>query len=213
MRVLLTGFDPFEGNTINPALEVVKGVREKIGEIEIKKLEIPTVFGKSMERILKAAEEFRPDAILCIGQAGGRYEMSLERVAINLNDARIKDNEGNQPIDEMIYPDGENAYFSNLPIKAMMQEMREEGIPTSISNTAGTFVCNYVMYGVLYHIAKHSIAKKGGFIHIPYMPSQIINKPNTPYMEKEMMIKGVEIAIKCIAKYSQDITLSGGREC
>lgn len=213
MRVLLTGFDPFEGNAINPAFEVVKGVREKIGEIEIKKLEIPTVFGKSLQKILEATEEFKPDVILCIGQAGGRYEMSLERVAINLSDARIKDNEGNQPIDEVIYADGENAYFSNLPIKAMMAEMREQGIPTSISNTAGTFVCNYVMYGVFYHIAKHSIAKKGGFIHIPYMPSQIINKPNTPYMEKERMIKGVEIAIQCIAKYDQDIILSGGREC
>lgn len=212
MRVLLTGFDPFEGNAINPALEVVKGVRERIGEIEIKKLEIPTVFGKSIQRILEVAEEFKPDVILSIGQAGGRFEMSLERVAINLNDARIKDNDGNQPIDEVIFPDGENAYFSNLPIKAMIQEMKEANIPASISNTAGTFVCNYVMYAVLYHIAKNKIAKKGGFIHIPYMPEQVINKPNTPYMEKERMIKGVEIAIECIAKYTQDIELSGGRE-
>ena len=213
MRALLTGFDPFEGNSINPALEVLRDVRERIGGIEVRGIEIPTVFGKSMERILEVAKEFKPDVILCIGQAGGRYEMSLERVAINLNDARIKDNEGNQPIDEVIYADGENAYFSNLPLKAMMAEMRERGIPTAISNTAGTFVCNYVMYGVLYHIHKHNIAKKGGFIHIPYMPQQVINKPNTPYMEKERMVRGVEIALECIAQYQEDIRVSGGREC
>lgn len=202
MKVLLTGFDPFEGNTINPALEVVKGVRSKIGEIEVQKLEIPTVFGKSIEKILEAANAYSPDMILSIGQAGGRYEITLERVAININDARIKDNEGNQPIDEAIYEDGENAYFSNLPLKAMLQKMKDTEIPTSISNSAGTFVCNSVMYGVLYHIHKHKIATKGGFIHIPYMPEQILNKPNTPYMEKERMIKGIETALECIAKYS-----------
>lgn len=124
MKILLTAFDPFDGEPINPALESVKLVPEQIGDIQIVKLEVPTVFYKSIDRLKEAIQKEQPDAVLCIGQAGGQYDLTPERVAINLDDARIKDNEGNQPIDRTIFPDGAPAYFSTLPIKAMVQEIR-----------------------------------------------------------------------------------------
>lgn len=115
----------------------------------------------------------KPDIVLCIGQAGGRYDMTVERLAINVDDARIEDNEGNQPIDIPVFEDGENAYFSNLPIKAMVEEIKGQGIPASISNSAGTFVCNHIMYGVLYHINKTYKNMRGGFIHVPFINEQV----------------------------------------
>ena len=149
MKLLLTAFDPFGGEKINPALEAVKRVQDKIGDLEIVKLEVPTVFYKSIDTVTNAIEKERPDVVLCIGQAGGRFDLTPERVAININDARIPDNEGNQPLNGPIFEDGENAYFSSLPIKAMVAEIRKADIPASVSNSAGTFVCNHLMYGVL----------------------------------------------------------------
>lgn len=213
MKVLLSGFDAFGGEKINPALEVVKGVSEKIGEIEVHKVTLPTIFRQSLDVLWKEAQSYKPDVILSIGQAGGRYEISLERAAINIDDARIEDNAGNQPIDTPIFEDGKNAYFSNLPIKAMMQEIRELGIPAMVSNTAGTFVCNHVMYAVLYWIEKFAIAKRGGFIHIPYLPQQVIGKSNLPYMDKQTAIVGIERAIWSIGEYWEDLRVTGGKEC
>ena len=154
MKLLLTAFDPFGGEKINPALEAVKRVQDKIGDLEIVKLEVPTVFYKSIDTVTNAIEKEHPDVVLCIGQAGGRFDITPERVAININDARIPDNEGNQPLSGPIFEDGENAYFSSLPIKAMVAEIRKADIPASVSNSAGTFVCNHLMYGVLYTIAE-----------------------------------------------------------
>ena len=154
MKLLLTAFDPFGGEKINPALEAVKRVQDKIGDLEIVKLEVPTVFYKSIDTVANAIEKEHPDVVLCIGQAGGRFDLTPERVAININDARIPDNEGNQPLSGSIFEDGENAYFSSLPIKAMVAEIRKADIPASVSNSAGTYVCNHLMYGVLYTIAK-----------------------------------------------------------
>ena len=165
-KILVTGFDPFGGEKINPALEVIKLLPKKIGENEIKILEIPTVYKKSIEKIDKEIESYNPDYILSIGQAGGRTDISIERIAINIDDFRIKDNEGNQPIDEKIYFDGDNAYFSTLPIKSIQSEITKNNIPASISNTAGTFVCNHIFYGVRYLIEKKYKDKKSGFIHI-----------------------------------------------
>lgn len=141
MKILITGFDPFGGESINPALEAVKKLPDTILGQEIIKIEIPTVFRKSLEKIEENIQKHNPDVVISVGQAGGRFGVTPERVAINIDDARIKDNEGNQPIDISIYEDGENAYFSNLPIKAMVKEMNDNGIPASVSNTAGTFVC------------------------------------------------------------------------
>ncbi|ADO82564.1 pyroglutamyl-peptidase I [Ilyobacter polytropus] len=212
MRVLITGFDPFGGEKINPAWEAIKLLPDTIESIEVIKLEIPTVFKKSIDVLMSGIEKHKPDAVICVGQAGGRYEISMERIAINLDDARIKDNEGNQPIDEKVYPDGDSAYFSNLPIKAMTEAIKSTGIPASVSNTAGTFVCNHIMYGLLYHIEKSNVAKKGGFIHVPYIPQQVIGKKNLPSMGLDIISQGLEAAISAIGKNEKDLEISGGRE-
>ncbi len=214
MKLLLTAFDPFGGDAINPALEAVKLVADKIGRFDIVKLEVPTVFGKSIDTVAKAIEEEKPDVVLCIGQAGGRFEITPERVAINVDDARIKDNEGNQPIDTKIFEDGENAYFTTLPIKAMVEAIREANLPAAVSNTAGTFVCNHLMYGVLYTLAKKYPHIKGGFTHVPFIPAQVARRtPVAPYMALEDIKRGLEAAISAIHKnFDADINVNGGKE-
>lgn len=213
MKVLITGFDPFGGEPINPALEAVKKLPEIISGAEIIKLEIPTVFRKSLEKIEEAIIKENPDIIISVGQAGGRFGITPERVAINIDDARIKDNEGNQPLDIRIFEDGENAYFSNLPVKAMVKEVTDGGLPASLSNTAGTFVCNHVMYGVLYLINKKYPNKKGGFIHVPYVSSQVISKPNTSYMSLDDITSGLELCIKAAVEHDKDVKVVGGTIC
>lgn len=213
MKVLITGFDPFGGESINPALEAVKMIPENIEGAEVIKLEIPTVFRKSLEKIEEKINEINPDVVISIGQAGGRFGITPERVAINMDDARIKDNEGNQPIDIPIYEDGESAYFSNLPIKAMVKEMLDNGIPASVSNTAGTFVCNHVMYGVLHLVNKKYKNIRAGFIHVPYIPAQVVSKPNTPSMSINDIAKGLELSIKAIVLNDSDIKVIGGAVC
>lgn len=212
MKLLITGFDPFGGEKINPAWEAVKKLPEKVENIEIIKLQIPTVFKKSAKILFEKIDEIKPDFVICVGQAGGRYDITVERVAINIDDGRIADNEGVQPIDEKIFIDGENAYFSTLPIKAMVKEIVEGDIPASVSNTAGTFVCNHIMYSLLYYIDKNNLQTKGGFIHVPYITSQVVNKKNTPYMELETITKALEKSIIAISKYENDIKISGGKE-
>ena len=214
MKLLLTAFDPFGGDAINPALEAVKLVADKIGRFDIVKLEVPTVFRKSIDTVAKAIEEEKPDVVLCIGQAGGRFEITPERVAINVDDARIKDNEGNQPIDTKIFEDGENAYFTTLPIKAMVEAIREANLPAAVSNTAGTFVCNHLMYGVLYTFAKKYPHIKGGFTHVPFIPAQVARRtPVAPYMALEDIKRGLEAAIVAIDKnLDADINVNGGKE-
>ena len=213
MKILVTGFDPFGGEPINPAIESVKRLPDNIAGAEIIKLEIPTVRKKSLEKIEKAINEHNPDVILSIGQAGGRFDISIERVGINLDDFRIPDNEGNQTIDEPIFPDGENAYFVKLPVKAMVQNVQKNNIPASVSYTAGTFVCNHVLYGVLYLIEKKYKGKKSGFIHIPFLPEQVVDKRNTPSMELSTIVKGLTAAIEAIVKNDEDIKEVGGTVC
>ena len=211
MKLLLTAFDPFGGSPINPALEAVKLVANQIGDVQIVKLEVPTVFGKSIDTVAAAIEKEKPDAVLCIGQAGGRYDLTPERVAINLDDARIPDNEGNQPIDVPIFRDGAPAYFATLPIKAMVAKIREAGLPASVSNTAGTFVCNHLMYGVLYTLAKHYPGVKGGFVHVPFVPSQTVNRPTpAPSMCQQDIARGIEAAITAISENERDIATVEG---
>ena len=210
MKLLLTAFTPFDGEKINPALEAVKLVKDRIVNILIVKLEVPTVFGKSIDTVREAIEREKPDFVLSIGQAGGRAEICPERVAINIDDARIPDNEGNQPIDEPIFPDGENAYFSTLPVKAMVEAIRKEGLPSSLSNSAGTYVCNHLMYGVLYYLDKRP-GMKAGFIHVPYIPEQVKNKKDIPSLELSEIVRGLEAAITAIAINGTDKKLAYGQ--
>ena len=211
-KLLLTAFTPFDGERINPALEAVKLVKDKIGNLEIVKLEVPTVFGKSIETVREAIEREKPDFVLSIGQAGGRAEITPERVAINLDDARIPDNEGNQPIDEPIFSDGENAYFSTLPVKAMVEAIRKEGLPSSLSNTAGTYVCNHLMYGVLYYLDKRP-RMKAGFIHVPYIPEQVKDKKEMPALPLSDIVRGLEAAILAVEEHELDLKKAFGSEC
>ena len=211
MKILVTGFDPFGGEKVNPALEVVKSLPSVIHGAEIRWVEIPTVFYKSAEVLETAIVRYQPDAVLCIGQAGGRTSLTPERVAINQDDARIPDNQGNQPIDTPIRLDGQAAYFSTLPIKAMVQAIKEEGLPATVSNTAGTFVCNHLMYQALYLADKKFPHMRAGFMHIPYMTEQVINKPNTASMNLTDIVRGIEAAIGAIVDYKdKDIKLVGG---
>lgn len=211
MKLLITAFDPFGGESVNPALEAVKMMKNDIAGAKITKLEIPTVFGKSAERLHQAMTAEKPDAVLCIGQAGGRFGVTPERVAINIDDARIKDNEGGRPIDEPIYKDGEPAYFSSLPVKAMVEAIKSKGLPSSLSNTAGTFVCNHIMYSLLYFIDKEFPETKGGFIHVPFIHSQVTEKPNTPSMSIADIVTALEAAVEAIVKYDTDIKVIGGK--
>ena len=211
MKILVTGFDPFGGEKVNPALEAVKSLPSEIHGAEIHWVEIPTVFYRSAEVLEAEIVRFQPDAVLCIGQAGGRASLTPERVAINQDDARIPDNQGNQSIDTPIRLDGEAAYFSTLPIKAMVQAIKEEGLPATVSNTAGTFVCNHLMYQALYLADKKFPNMRAGFMHIPYMTEQVINKPNTASMNLTDIVRGIEAAIGAIVDYKdKDIKLVGG---
>lgn len=198
MKILVTGFDPFGGEPINPAIETVRRLPDMIAGAEIIKLEIPTVCHKSLRVIDEAIVENDPDVVLSIGQAGGRPDITVERVGINVDDYRIPDNEGNQIVDEPICPDGPDAYFVTVPIKAMVRRIQDRNIPASVSNTAGTFVCNHVTYGVCHMIATKYPGKRSGFIHIPYLPQQVIDKRNMPSMSQDMMIEAVTAAIEAI---------------
>lgn len=211
MKVLVTGFDPFGGEKLNPALEAIKSLPAQIQGAEVRWLEVPTVFYKSAKILEEEIRLYQPDIVLCVGQAGGRKGLTPERVAINQDDARIPDNEGNQPIDRPIQLDGPPAYFSSLPIKAMVQAIKEEGLTASVSNTAGTFVCNHLMYQVLYLVEKEFPNIKAGFMHIPYMTEQVVDKPHTPAMDLVDIVRGIEAAIRAIIEYGEkDLQLVGG---
>ena len=212
MKILITGFDPFGGETVNPSYLAVQQLPDKIAGAELIKTQIPTEFYESARQLQQKVKAHQPDIVLNIGQAGGRTALSFERVAINLDDARIPDNEGNQPIDKVIFADGAPAYFSNLPIKAMVAGIREAGLPASVSNTAGTFVCNHLMYGVLHHMAKHYPDMRGGFMHVPFVPSQTVNRPApTPSMSEQDIARGIEAAIAAIAENETDIVAAEGQ--
>ncbi len=210
--ILVTGFDPFGGEAINPAWESVKRLAEiEAGEYRIVARQLPTVFGKSVELLLQAIREISPDLVFCIGQAGGRADISIERVAINVDDARIPDNEGKQPIDTPIVEDGPVAYWSSLPIKAIVKEMRAKGIPASVSQTAGTFVCNHLFYGLMHALDKEYPAVRGGFVHIPYLPEQAAKHPGQPSMSVETIVNGLQIAIETAVNHERDIVEGGGQ--
>lgn len=210
MKILVSGFDPFGGEKINPAIESVKLLPDEIKGAKIIKLEIPTVARKSLKKLEEVIEIEKPDVVLSVGQAGGRTDISVERVGINMDDFRIKDNEGNQPIDEKIAKDGPDAYLVTIPIKAMVQKMIENKIPASISNTAGTFVCNHVCYGMAHLASTKYPNMRTGFVHIPFLPEQVVDKRNIPSMPLEMIAKGLEYSIEAIVENKEDIKVEGG---
>lgn len=212
MKIVVTGFDPFNRETVNPAQLIVEQLPSIIKDATIVPLIIPTIAYQSLEMIEKELEKGDVDVVISLGQAGGRSKISLERVAINLNDFSIKDNGDNQYIDEPIFPDGQTAYFTTLPIKRIKKELENQGYPIEISNTAGTFVCNHVFYGVA-HIAKAKYPTiKTGFIHIPYTCEQVEDRPHLPSLKLEEMVNAVVRAIEVIVDSLDDekIQTEGG---
>ncbi|REK89548.1 pyroglutamyl-peptidase I [Streptomyces inhibens] len=182
-RVLLTGFAPFEGESVNPSWQAVRAAAaEPPAGIEASAVELPCVYGASIAVLRAAIEETRPEIVVCVGQAGGRPDITVERIAVNIDDARIPDATGAEPIDEVIVPGGPAAYFSTLPIKACVAAVRAAGLPASVSNTAGTFVCNHVFYGLAHLIATELPGIRGGFVHVPYAPEQVVDRaqPSLP---------------------------------
>ena len=198
MKVLVTAFDPFGGESVNPAEQAVGLLPDRINDKEIHKLTIPTVFGKAGELVIRKMDEIRPDAVICVGQAGGRSAVTPERVAINVMDANIKDNAGNQPQDEPVVPGGPAAYFSTLPIKNMVQAIKDAGLSGAVSNTAGTFVCNSLLYSVLHHAAVNMPDTRAVFIHVPYVPEQTVDKKDKPSMPLSDIVCALEAAIASI---------------
>lgn len=198
MKFLITGFNPFNHEKINPAIEVVKMLPDQIQGAKLIKLEIPTEFKKSQDLIKKAIIENQPDYVINVGQAGGRFAITPERVAINLADSKVKDNAGEQFINQPIHPDGKTAYFTQLPIKAMVKAIRQVGIPSEISNSAGTYVCNSLFYHVQYLREKNFPNLKAGFIHVPFLPQQIVNRSHIPAISQIDMVTGLTAALNAV---------------
>ncbi len=201
MKILLTGFEPFGGESVNPAQKALTLVRDEIRGTRIVKCCLPVVFGKAIEIVHEVMVREKPDAVLCIGQAGGRTGVTVERVAINCDDARIPDNEGNQPADQPVFADGPSAYFSTLPIKKMVDYINREGVPAVVSNSAGTYVCNHLMYGVCYYIAREFPETIGGFMHVPFLPEQVADKKDVPSLTEQQIVRAIEASLEAIIDY------------
>lgn len=210
--VLLTGFEPFGGEACNPSWEAVRALQGKQlsdgSRIEVALL--PCVFGQALSVLEEKIQSLAPVIVVCVGQAGGRAELSVERVAINLDDARIPDNLGVQPIDVTIKSDGPAAYFSTLPVKAIVAALRAQGIPATVSHTAGTFVCNHVFYGLMDLAARDSSIERAGFVHIPYLPAQAAQHAGAPSMSLQMMVTALELLLETTLKVTDDLKQSGG---
>lgn len=208
--VLVTGFEPFGGEDVNPSWEVCRELPEAIGPTRVHVLQVPCEFRTAIEVVAGEIERLGPAVVLSLGQAGGRAAMSVERVAINVDDARIDDNAGAAPVDEPIAIGGPAAYFATVPVKAMVAAMREADVPALVSNTAGTFVCNHLMYGVLHFLAASRRPARAGFIHVPWLDSQALARPAEPSMALATMVRGVEAALSAALEHAVDIRAGGG---
>jgi pyroglutamyl-peptidase len=207
-NVLLTGFEPFDGQAINPSEELAREINDAtVARHKVVGALLPCVFGAALKELKHQIKLHDPAIVICLGQAGGRAEITPERVAINIDDARIADNAGQQPVDKPVVKDGPAAYFSTLPIKAIVQELRKHDIPAAVSQTAGTFVCNHVFYGLMHELASHRPDTRGGFIHVPYVPEQTTDQPSLPF---EKMTEGIRRAIAAAVEYRRDIHKIGG---
>lgn len=209
--VLVTGFEPFGGEDVNPSWEICKALPEAIGRAPLVRLRVPTEFRRAIEVVADAIVRVEPALVLLLGQAGGRPAMSVERVAINVDDARIADNAGAQPIDEAIAAAGPAAYFATVPVKAMVAALHASGIPAEVSNTAGTFVCNHLLYGVLHFLAASRREARAGFIHVPWLEEQARAHPGQPTMALATMTRGVEVAIAAALANAVDVKMAAGK--
>ena len=207
--VLLTGFDAFAGASVNPSWLAVRALDgERLAGHQLVAAQIPTAFSVSLQTLKRLMQKHKPAVVICVGQAGGRSSLSLERIAININDASIADNAGARPVDRPVVAGGPAAYFSTLPIKAMLSALQQQDIPAEVSQTAGTFVCNHLFYGLMHMLAKQPGTKRarGGFIHLPYLPEQ-----GDPYLQLAVMVQGLRSAVEAALVTNTDITQSAGQ--
>ncbi|MBP1765393.1 MAG: pyrrolidone-carboxylate peptidase [Firmicutes bacterium] len=213
-KVLVTGFEPFGGEAVNPALEAIKLLEGKIvNGAQIIARSLPVAQKRCIDVIVGEMKLHNPELVLAVGQAGGRCDITVERVAVNIDDFRIPDNDGNQPVDEPIVAGGPIAYYSTLPIKAVVEHLRTNGIPASVSNTAGTFVCNHLFYGLMHTLAQEGNLRRGGFVHIPYLPEQAARLGGQPSMALDMVVRGLEAAVSAALVTGADIKLAEGKIC
>ncbi|ARZ71263.1 Pyrrolidone-carboxylate peptidase [Streptomyces albireticuli] len=209
-RVLLTGFEPFGGESVNPSWQAVREVvaRPPAG-IEVVGVQLPCVFGGALDALRAAVADADPDVVLCVGQAGGRPDLTVERVAVNIDDAVIPDNAGARPVDEPVVPGGPAAYFATLPVKACVAAVREAGLPASVSQTAGTFVCNHVFYGLMHLAATERPGLRGGFVHVPYAPGQVAGRA-LPSLPVATVAEGLRVIAVTAAGRTDDLRVTGG---
>ena len=208
--VLVTGFEPFGGERTNPSWDVAQRLPDSIAGLRVAKLRVPCEFRRAIEVAAVAIDKQQPTLVICLGQAGGRSRIGVERVAVNVDDARAPDNAGAQPIDEPIAADGPPAYFATLPVKAMVAAMRAAGVPAELSNSAGTYVCNHLMYGVLHLLAATGRKARAGFVHVPYSEAQVLDKAGVAAMSIESMTRGIEAGIAAAAAHAHDIRTAEG---
>jgi pyroglutamyl-peptidase len=207
--VLLTGFEPFDGATVNPSAEIVRRMHgRKLGRHAIAGIVLPCRFGEAMTVLKREIRRLDPALVVCLGQAGGRAEITPERIAINVDDARIPDNAGKQPVDRPIVQHGPAAYWSTLPIKAIVAALQARNIPAAVSQTAGTFVCNHVFYGLM-HALRRRRGVRGGFVHLPWLPEQA--GPGQPSLALEVMLRAIEVTLRVALRRKQDLRAAGGR--
>ncbi|MGP8308462.1 pyroglutamyl-peptidase I [Vibrio sp. YIC-376] len=210
-KILITGFEPFGGDTINPALEAVKRLEEvAIDGGVIVTCHVPVTRYDSINAVIEAIETHQPDCVITVGQAAGRAAITTERIAINVDDFRIPDNGGHQPIDEPIVAEGPDAYFTTLPIKRVVQALQDQGIPCQVSNSAGTFVCNHLFYGVQHYLKDKPV--RHGFVHIPLLPEQ---NPmgDQPTMALDTIVEGLRLVAQVAINHDSDIVVTGGQIC
>ncbi|MFD5119433.1 pyroglutamyl-peptidase I [Streptomyces sp. NPDC058385] len=209
-RVLITGFEPFGGESVNPSWQAASLVAaEPPAGLTVTAVQLPCVFGESVAALRRAVRESGPDLVVCLGQAGGRPGVTVERVAVNVDDARIPDNAGVAPVDEPVVPGGPAAYFSTLPIKACVAAMREAGVPAAVSNTAGTFVCNHVAYGLAHLIATELPGVRGGFVHVPWAPEQVPDG-TVAALPAETVAQGLRALLLAAAATTEDLRVTEG---
>ncbi|MGW7521308.1 pyroglutamyl-peptidase I [Streptomyces sp. NPDC054796] len=209
-KVLVTGFEPFDGETVNPSWLAVRSLAEAPpAGVDLATAELSCVFGTAIEDLREAVEAASPDLVLCVGQAGGRHGLTVERVAVNVDDARIPDNAGRRPVDEPVVEGGPAAYFASLPLKACVAAAREAGVPAAVSQTAGTFVCNHVFYGLAHLIATERPALRGGFVHVPYVPEQVVDRA-APSMSVRDIATGLSAIVTAALTTTTDLRVTGG---
>ncbi|WP_296228962.1 pyroglutamyl-peptidase I [Ralstonia sp. UBA689] len=208
---LITGIEPFESDPTNPSWDIAQALDgQQIDGATIVARQLPCVFGVANAKLVEAIEETSPTLVLALGLASGRAEISVERVAINVIDARIPDNAGNQPVDTPVVADGPTAYFSTLPIKAIVHALREAGVPAAVSQSAGTYNCNHLFYGLMHHITTRAPQVRGGFIHVPTTPELAARHAGRPSLSLDTQIKGIRTAVRTALATHADLKLSGG---